>query len=613
MDVRVFALAALAAIPLAAQTPCAPTPLYKHCEIVFELDDAEAAAHPKPYLSVDMHLEFRSPRHRTFLMPAFWDGGRKLIARFAPIDAGEWTYRVTSNIARFNAKEATFQATDSEDPGFIRPANLHHWQYTETRKPHLWMGDTMYRFASMDRKQMEAFVSARAQQKFTHMRGLLFGTEPDGVRGFSAPDQPDPAYFREVDERIKFINSQGIIVDLILGRDQNHLANLFPNWKDRERFLRYVVARYSSMNLTWQLVQEFEEYEDGRPLLKEMGLLLKKLDPFDHPRTSHTVATSAPLLPDGWMNYILYQSSDDQLGAIEHQLYGVPCVNAEFAYEDSGAGKSHPHHVDADTFRKRLWNSTMNGQYPTFGNTGTYGGRAFQLDAKYLDSPSAKVMTAWLDFMSRTRYWDLEPYFDVDNGRALALDDIEYIVYVEKPGPVEVIVQRHGYDIAWFNPITGELLKQKNWKGDKWTGEPPTKTQDWVLHISREGKKEGMLRSYKFESRPPGMQEVEQTAQRVPFEIAEPTGDSISLKSTPKFAVKLKRETRATRSMIYLWAGEVAADNQGFRVLGTGAQGTLKIPKGIAKQYPAVMNLRVTALNANGKAYSFDRVYRLTE
>ena len=44
-------------------------------------------------------------------------------------------------------------------------------------------------------------------------------------------------------------------------------------------------------------------------------------------------------------------------------------------------------------------------------------------------------MTVWFDFFSDTRHWELEPYFDVDGGRALALEGIEYVVYVEKPGP----------------------------------------------------------------------------------------------------------------------------------------------------------------------------------
>ena len=220
------------------------------------------------------------------------------------------------------------------------------------------------------------------------------------------------------------------------------------------------------------------------------------------------------------MNYIVYQSSDDNLGAIEHQLYTVPFVNAEFAYEDSGAGKKLPHHVDTDTFRHRLWNAAMDGQYVTFGNTGTYGGK-FPVDAKYLDSQGARQMTVWYDFFAGTRHWELEPYFDVDGGRALALspggeeeESVEYIVYVEKPQkPVEILVEKHKYEVSWINPITGERTKEKDCKAERCSATPPDNAHDWVLHVERQGKKAGM-HSYKFESRPVFVQEVEQNPQK---------------------------------------------------------------------------------------------------
>lgn len=611
MDARGLPVFLLLNLPLAAQSPCPATPAYSPCELVFEIPAGEAAAHPNPYVSVQLQAEFRSPRHRTFLMPAYWDGGRRLVVRFAPTEAGHWDYRVTGNLAAFSGQTGSFTATESGSPGFVRVANGRHWATSEDNKAHLWMGDTSYRFAFLDRTAFDRVVEARAKQKFNHLRGLVIGDQEQAAKIFPSPDTPGVAHFQELDQRILALNRKGITADLVLAGDENHLAGLFPAWQQRERYIRYLVARYAALNVTWQGVQEFEEYQDGRALLKEIGLLLKKYDPYNHPRSTHTTATSAPLLGDGWMDYIVYQSSDDQLGAIEHQLYTVPQVNTEFAYEDSGAGKSHPHHVDSETFRHRLWNAAMNGQYPTFGNTGTYGGRKFTVDAKFLESPGAKAMTAWYEFFSRTRHWDLEPYFDADGGRALALEGVEYIVYVEKPGPVEVLVERHGYNVAWFNPVTGESLKQKDFKGERFAAEPPTRTQDWVLHISREGRKEGMLRSYKFESRPLPVQEVEQSPQKVPYTVAEPAGDTISLAAPPRFAVKLTRETRATRAMMFLWTGEVVAGGQGYRVLGTGKDGTLRFPKNLAKNFPAVLNLRVTALNANGKAYSIDKVYTL--
>ena len=235
-------------------------------------------------------------------------------------------------------------------------------------------------------------------------------------------------------------------------------------------------------------------------------------------------------------------------------------------------------------------NTAMNGQYPGFGSA------------------------VWYEFFAESRHWDLEPYFDVDGGRALSLEGIEYIVYVEKPGQVEIAVEKHGYDVAWFNPITGEFIKQKkDFKGEKFLGEPPDRTHDWVLRLSRESKKESMLKSYRFDARAVVLQEVEQSPPKVPFDVVEPATDALSLSKKASYAAKLKRETRATRAMMWLWTGEVASDGQGYRVLGTGPKGTLKIPPDIAKHFPAVLQLRLTGMNANGKVYTADKIMQLTQ
>jgi hypothetical protein len=540
-------------------------------------------------------------------MPAFADGPDRIVLRFAPVDAGDWEYRVTSNIARFSGHTGKFTATPSDHPGFIVPANGHHWRTTESQLAHLWMGDTMYRIGYVDDESFRRIADARAEQKFTHLRGLAVGET------FENADQPKYDWYRKLDERVAYLNGKGIIFDMILGRDENFLVKEFPTAAQRQRYLRFMIARYSPFNVTWQLTQEFEEYNDGRPLLKEMGTYLKNNDPFRHPRSTHAVTTSAPLLPDGWMDHVIYQSSDDHLGAIEHQLYAVPAVNAEFGYENTGAGASHPHHVDSNTFRHRLWNAFMNGQYPTYGNTGTYGGAKVAMDLKHLDAPGARAMSVWFDFVSKTRYWELEPYFDVDGGRAMALPETEYIVYVEKPsGPVELRMEKHGYDAKWVNPINGEIVPLKEFKSEKYVAEPPSRDHDWILHISREGRKEGMLRSYKFESRPFLFQEPDNAGSRLPYKIAEPAADEISAAKPAKYAVAITRETRGTRRMMYLWTGEIPVDGQGYRVLGTGAEGTWRLRQNMAKSLPGMMNVRLYGLNANGKLYFTDRIYRVT-
>ena len=568
--------------------------------MVFELGDAESKANPNPYLTADLKVEFRSPRHRTLAVPGYWDGARRMVIRFSPTEAGDWDYHVTSNIAAWNDKTGSFTAAASESPGFIHAENMHHWAYSEKTstglyQAHLWMGATELLFATMPEADFRAEADARAAQKFTHLRGLL-ATPLGGA--YQSADAPNVPYFQQLDARVRYLNQKGLIADLILAGGPGFLSKMFPTWEQRRRFVRYVVGRYAAMNVTWQGVDAFEDYADGRALLKEIGALLKQADPYQHPRSTGAHLTSSPLLDDGWMDYAAYGTADDQLGAIEHQIYAVPFVNLDLGREDSGAGKSGPNDVDAAAFRHRLWNATMDGQDVTYANTGS--------GTQYANSPGAKAMTAWYDFFAGTRYWELEPYFDVDGGRALSLEGVEYVVYIEKPGPVELSVVKHGYDVFWVNPIDGESVRKK-YSGEHFTGEPPDRSHDWVLHVVRESHMEGMGRSYKFSSREYDMvlQEVEANTPKVPFAIEQPAGD-LALSKPVAYSAKITRETRATRSMMWLWMGEVAAGHQGYRVLATGQKGTFTVPRGIADHYPALMHLRLYGMNANGKLYELD-------
>lgn len=597
-----FTKFAIALLPFAlhAQSTCNNTPAYSPCDFVFELSEQSAAAHPHPYSTVDLKAEFRGPRHKTYAIPAFWDGGRRMVIRFSPAEAGEWTYKLTSNIAEWEGKEATFNAAESDAPGFIRVANVHHFAYTEHNKPHLWMGVTELNFGSLDDDSFRAVADARVAQKFTHFRGLVMGQGLD--RAFDSDGQPEIAYFQRLDKRVRYLHDKGMVTDLILAGGNRYLTNLFPTSEQRRRYIRFVVGRYAGMNVTWQGVDYWEDYEGARPLLAEIGRELKAQDGYQHPRTTGARMTSAPLLDDGWEDFAGYGTADDAVPAIEHQLYPVPMVSLECGREDSGAGKRGPNDVDAAAFRHRLWNATMDGQYVTYANTGS--------GPQFANSPGSKVMTVWHDLMAETRHWELEPYFDVDGGRALALEDAEYLVYIEKAGPVELEVTRHGYDVLWIDPADGATIRKK-YSGDHFTGEPPDKTHDWLLHVVREGYIAGMNKSYYFESRDIQLQEVEIEPAKVMFEVEQPAGD-LSISKPVPYAAKIKKATRATRSVMWLWTGEVSGDRQGYRVLGTGQKGTMLPPAALALSYPTTMLMKVYAMNANGKVYLVSKGYDLS-
>lgn len=603
----------LAAWTLVAQgQPCDKTPAYSRCEMVFDLAAPEAAANPNPYVTVQLRVEFRSPHMHTYGMPAFWDGGGRMVVRFSPTEAGHWDYHVTSNIASWNDKEGSFTAAASDSPGFIQPAEVRHWAYTERNLAHLWMGATELRFATLPDADFRAVADARAGQKFNHLRGLAFA---EGGGAYQSADAPNLEWFHRLDQRVGYLNQKGMAADLILAPRPAALFILFTTHDQRVRFVRYLAARYASFNITWQGVQEFEIDPNARALLRELGEALREADPYGHPRTTGARITSAPFLDDHWMDFAAYGSgADDSVGAIEHQLYGVPFVNLEMAREDSGAGKSGPQDLDADAFRHRLWNATMDGQYPTYANTGSGG--------PYLNSPGARAMTAWFNFFSGARHWEMEPYFDVDGGRAIALEDTDYIVYVENPGPVQLTVLKHSYDVLWMNPADGQVVKQKKeFNGTQFTGEPPDRSHDWVLRLARLSKLESMARSYRFESRSEEedepartivVQEVEATPAKVPFTMEQPAGD-LSVSKPAAYAAAVTRQTHATRSILWLWTGEVTQDGQGYRVLATAPKGEFTPPPGMASSLPATMLLRLYGMNAYGKVYLLSKGCRLTQ
>ena len=147
----------------------------------------------------------------------------------------------------------------------------------------------------------------------------------------------------------------------------------------------------------------------------------------------------------------------------------------------------------------------------------------------------AKEMTVWFDFFSTipaTGNWNRTSTWTA--AARVALEDTEYIVYMEKPGPLEVTVEKHGYDIYWINPATGESTKDKKFSGEHFTVEPPDKSHDWVLHVVREGRVEGMNKSYKFESREIVLQEVESNSAQGAVRHRSAEGD-LSVSKPPPY------------------------------------------------------------------------------
>src|SRR6266853_376173 len=204
--------------PGLAQPGCPSTPTWAVCDLIFDLTAQE---NPD---KAELRAEFRSPRHRTYLLRAFREGERRLVIRFTPTEAGAWEYRLTSNLARLDGQMGQGAVSESEAPGFVHGANVHHFA-TENQKPHLWMSTGVDRFLAVPRTDFDRLVAQRAQEHFTHLRVTI---EPG-------------ADLVEAAERIRAINARGLTADIVL-------ASIPPEARERERYISDVVARFAAFN-----------------------------------------------------------------------------------------------------------------------------------------------------------------------------------------------------------------------------------------------------------------------------------------------------------------------------------------------------------------------------
>jgi len=528
-------------------------------------------------------VEFRSPQHSTFLMHAFADGGSALHVRFSPTEPGTWAYHVVSSIKRFDNQEGTFAVADSGNAGMVYPANLRHWRSTN-KKPHLWFAAAIP-FLAVDQSTMDAWLDQRKHDGFTHIRGTVL-TLSGPEKPFNS-SQPNAAYFSTLDDRVLAAANKGFTIDLVLADDAFVNSGAFNTHDTRDPIVRYVAARYGGLNVTWQGIERFEDIAGSRALLQDLGSLLEKYDGFHHPRSTDAHNSSSPLLQDGWMNYLIEANPNPQLGAVEHQFTQEPEIHLVNATEP-------------EAFRRELWNCTTNGEYPSVSYE------------SLKNEANAKASRTWYQVMSDTRHWEFEPYFDVDGARAVGLTEVEYVAYADKPGTVEINLPKHKYNPVWVNPSSGEEIPLKDYKGEIFSRSTPDNSHDWILLVPREGHKESMLKYYYFESQDPPVQEIELDPSRIPFEMTDPQGDQINSTAPAPYRVKITKANRATRSMQYVWWGEVVAGGQGARLLGVGSSGNFTIPQDLLTQPGANLNIRLLAINANGKAYEVDKVYRLT-
>jgi hypothetical protein len=375
---------------------------------VYEQTFEHAGDFENPYVQLSAAATLTEPDGRTARSaPLFWDGGRTWRFRFSPGKVGLWKWTIQSENAGLNGAAGEFHVVESDLPGGIQPMTgfPRHFQ-RQNGAPFWFLGDTAWALYTDDdqekhnRDTAASYIRRRAAQGFNVIHSMLLSEAGWGNSG-GAPftdleaEYLNPAYWQEVDRRLQFLNSHGIVGGLALawgdkrGREP-YAWNRFPTSDARRRYARYIAARYSALNVYFIVSGEWHaEIRDGRPREEvkaeflELGNVVHAADPHGrmiamHPMTGDGSVREFADAP--WMSFADYQQNYERLHErvlVSRQL-NKPVVNSEYAYflrDQSGDGKSDkPNSATIDMIRHATWDIVMAGGYVVTGFGSTYFG-----------------------------------------------------------------------------------------------------------------------------------------------------------------------------------------------------------------------------------------------
>ncbi|MHC4367756.1 MAG: apiosidase-like domain-containing protein, partial [Planctomycetota bacterium] len=437
--------------------------------------------------------------------------------------------------------------------GSIRPMPRysHHFAYQDGT-PFLFWADTAWALyqdeasEKLDREAVFHYIDERADQGINVMHSMLLQEAGWGNRGGdpfeSMKEQTlNPAYWREIDVRLRYLNDKGIIAGLVPAWGDKRKVEpfawrLFPSVEARKRYARYIASRYGAYDVYFIVSGEWHAEIRTRPNVTEqqireefieIGDALHEADAHNrmvgiHPMTQH--GSVREFNEAAWMSFADYQQNYRQLHAriLESRAYDGPVVNSEYGYFlrdsnfDGVVDKNNS--MTADSMRHATWDIVMAGGYPVTGYGTTYMGGNRDKGPFNVDDPRNDIWERQYHvpqrFLSKLEWWKLQPYDDwissstprsSDRNVRLASRSLlhppkktywllaepgeNYVAYVRGlEGKVTIDLGAGAAAIrkgSVMDPRTGETTKiSYEMKHDKIAWFPPD-ARDWVLHLSK--------------------------------------------------------------------------------------------------------------------------------
>ena len=227
-----------------------------------------STAYENPYRDVTVSVTYTGPEGQEIEANGYWDGDDTFRLRFMFPSAGKWIWKTTCSDAADGGLHDQSGTVTVAEPSGDNPLHVHGYpKVSEDGRyltyadgtPFLWMGDTAWAAPiAATLEEWKAYVDKRRAQRFnviqvhTGSGWVKLKKDRSGNPAFlgSGGDlRWNPAYWRRVDEMVKYANDQGALVFFAAVRQPGEgFPTGDPGKPDADeiqirRFARMLVAR----------------------------------------------------------------------------------------------------------------------------------------------------------------------------------------------------------------------------------------------------------------------------------------------------------------------------------------------------------------------------------
>jgi len=347
---------------------------------VFEIS-LKGPSDGNPFKEVSLSCMFMN-KQDTITVPGFYDGEGVYKIRFMPKSEGKWTYLTISSAKKLENKKGYFVCIPAQknNHGPIAVKDTFYFAYADGT-PHYSFGTTCYGWVHQGDSLAELTLKTLSKGYFNKIRMCIFPKSYDWNNNeplyYPFEGKPlknwdysrlNPVFFRNIEKRIRQLDSLGIEADLIVFHPYDRWGFSSLDRQTENMYIDYIIARYAAFkNVWWSMANEWDFMDAKKPgdwdyYIKQFA----KKDQFHHLISIHNgVKFYDHTNPN--ITHASIQSEDTYRAKEYRTKYKKPVVFDECRYEGNIPWSWG--NLTAKSITEKFWRGLTNGGYVGHGET----------------------------------------------------------------------------------------------------------------------------------------------------------------------------------------------------------------------------------------------------